>query len=184
MLTLSQARSHSTKGFTQLLPPGPCSTSSPYRPVNIHLPLHLLREAFLDSPLNCTFCKKHLHRGQFSIISHTVSSPASAHELLRVCLCIPQIPRTGLDHLCKHRRGPPDPPAPDTTHRWPGWSVSSAPLPDSTALALLGCGAMPRGSAQSTLSEVQSRAASGCCPSTLPLPGTALSLHCQPSRLG
>lgn len=120
MLTLNQARSHSTKGFTQLLPPGPCSTSSPYRPVNIHLPLHLLLEAFLDSPLNCTFCKKHLHGGLFSIISHTVSSPASAHELLRVCSCIPQIPRTGLDHLCKHRRGPPDPPAPDTTHRWPG----------------------------------------------------------------
>lgn len=35
MLTLSQACSHSTKGFTQLLPPGPCSTSSSYHPASI-----------------------------------------------------------------------------------------------------------------------------------------------------
>lgn len=71
MLTLSQARSRSAKGFTQLLPPGPCSTSSPYHPVSVPLPPHLLPEAFLDSPLTCTFCKKCLPEGCFCHFTYT-----------------------------------------------------------------------------------------------------------------
>lgn len=70
-------------------------------------------------------------RRALSIISHTLSSLASAHKRLRVCSGIPQIPRTGLDYLCEHIQGPPDPPASDTAPRRPGWTVPSAPVPDS-----------------------------------------------------
>lgn len=169
MLTLSQAPRHSTKGFTQLLPPAPCFTSSAYHLVDIHLPLHLLLEAFLDSPLNCRFCKKNLHRGLF-LSFHTQSALQQVHVNFSVfaqtfprareltwttCASITGALQTLLLQI-------------QPTGGLPGRSHRPSPR-FCTASALLGCGAMARGSTQSSLSlrsraELAQAAAHPSCP--------------------
>lgn len=128
--------------------PDPAPRPSPCPPASIHLPPHLLLEAFPDSPFNSLFCRKCLAKGSFCL--YTQRTLQQVHiNLSVVCSGIPQISSPGLDHPCMHLQGPPDPLASDTAHRWPGWLTSLAPcLRLCTALALPVWDGMARGGVQ------------------------------------